>query len=411
MKKLINISIIALFAFFISCSEQNDSVMDEMSFASYNKETIQDAPLAAKVAYQDYHLLKIAKWVAKNYKKQVIKNAIELSVDEESKTTPKILVTELISSFQSRSTNSNHNANVEEIKESLEAFSSLKNGSWLPTISMPIEVKVASRTLDESEPIFVIDKPESNTPTIGIEGYQLKDNGDFEIVDQQITEEIAGRVSTFVIKLNSYSDEDGGGGGSGGGGSGGGSGSGGFSDNVPFIGTLGGGPSYSSPPGLKIKWMQVKQHKEEWWNGASEINIVCFVENEFPTYSGFCGNYITASSNCYNYDGKQIRSASECDIDNNVFSVCDAVLNSTTNFNGTVIYYIIFEHDGTDWLGNHENIEAFTFPNGQVRNLQYRSYQSYYAKGMFSVASSSANFPNISNAGVDNSGIKFTLNY
>jgi hypothetical protein len=61
MKNLINcVWIIFLITFTISCTKQDDSAFVETSLKSYNKETIQDAPVDAKIAYQNYHLLKIA---------------------------------------------------------------------------------------------------------------------------------------------------------------------------------------------------------------------------------------------------------------------------------------------------------------------------------------------------------------
>lgn len=409
MKKLNYILHTILLTLIISgCSKEESSLKVETSFLAYNKETIQNAPQDTKIAYQNYHLLKIAEWVAKNYKKQVISNAIKSKKNDDSNVTSKISVNDLVSSFKSRNNTMIQKANLVEIKESLEAFSSVKNGSWYPVISMPITPTVAFRGLDETEPVFVIDKPETNTVTIGIDGYQLKPNGDFEKVDEQITPTIASRMSTFVIKLASGNgDDDGGGGGPSGGGGGP---SGGFNDNIPFIGTLGSGPSYSSPFGLKIKWLQISQNKEDWWNGASEINIVCFVDNALPQYSGVCGNYITASSNCYVADGKEIRSASRCDIDNSVNSLCDAVLNNSYNYTGTVIYYVIFEYDAPDWVGNHEQTENFTFPNGQYRNVKYRSYQSPYHTGMISV-NGGTSFPQADGFHADVPGIKYNIGY
>lgn len=384
------------------CSNETTSV-EPVQKDMYNKAYFKTASLKEKNEYRKYHLLKIASYLAKNYQKADLTNAI-MSKSEDKLEYQNVYVKDLINSVASKNSVVETSPEYINFQNSLNAFSGIFEKNWLPVISIPeASLKNQMRgSIDDSKPVYIVSQ-EVSSENGSYDGYQLTENGIFDKLDAQIDEQAAENRMVLVLHTRldqgGYSDE--GPISSGGGGDG----------NIPSPGPIA-VPGSSTPtnpgPGLRIRDMIIKQHKEDWAFGDSEINIVAFIENENPAFSGVCGNPISCSVNCYNYDGKEIKCYSRCQVDDQSNIFLYYLLNLNNSGNGTTICFIIFESDPeAEIFGNQTH--TFTFPNGNTRNLTYNSNQGFYNASMVTLNPYSNAFPQANGYTVNNDAISFNL--
>ncbi len=179
-----------------------------------------------------------------------------------------------------------------------------------------------------------------------------------------------------------------------------------FADDGGGGGYSGGGTSYSR---LRLNKIKVKQHKEDWHNGASELHFAGFKLSSLPVYSGDCGDGMSGSANCYSEPGKRIKKVSRGDIGDEF--TANYVVETYTNSNNSndIIFFVLFEEDS--WPATVQG-ETFEFPNGEIRNVYYRSWQERYDKAMLSMnPNNTYGLPSARNYSNENSGIKYNLTF
>ena len=341
----------------------------------YNKQTILSAPLKVSKHYKKDNLMLVLNWVIKNYSNEEIKNTMNTNgfMKGENKT---LNIDDLIKkSFVKLDGVKNVIDIPIDVENAMNSFVDVNGNKWKLSISIPKFEKSSAYRLPVSDlPIYIFNEGENEIPVSGFVGYQEDTYGNLESLTTLITEPMASSYLIYVVDV----DEDS------------------VLNNATTI--------TSNTTTVRLNNVIIKQHKEDWINGRSEVCFQGFCEDVNPTLGG-CGFPITGSADCYNYDGRRLVTATRSQVKNQSslatnFTISNGIITKS------VIYYIIFEND-TDWLAPLKT-ETFNFPNGAFKNISYRSWQSYYDKAQIGVVSNIP-FPYAVGYSVDNSGIKYTL--
>lgn len=380
MKKIIYS--VFLMCVIASCStEENTNDLYEESTSSkeiYNdKNYIENAELKEKLAYKKYHLKEIAKWISHhdsdvlNSVKRTITNDVDQSKNEIS-----LFLKDL--DIISKQTMEN--------KSSFNAFVGLEGENWYPKITVLNAEKLMNKTsFDSKKPIILFSEYEEEIGVESLTGYQENSEGELVELDMAITEEFAIDKTVMVLSIDNQlipiDEVYGGGGGS------------------------SGGTSYYR---LRLNKVTLKQHKEDWHNGASELHFAGFKESSMPVYSGDCGDNMTGSANCYNYDGNRVSKVSRGDVGDE-FTV-NYTINTFDSYNSNdILFFVLFEQDS--WPATR-NIASFPFPNGELRNVYYRSWQESYDEIMLSMdPNNNYGLPSAKGYSKENAGIKYNLTF
>lgn len=379
-----------------NCSKDSEKIENESNTDMYNKELIENATFEEKVAYAEFHLLKIATYIAKDMKSNKIADVI-FEKGQINGANGTITAQELINVVSLNSRNSNQDKEMIEINKSLTAFENLEGVNWTAAIStVMFEKKQNRRGFDDSEPIFVLSTDTEKENQL-VDGYQLNSSNIMEKIGIPVTETVAKNNEVFkvaIIKNEINGDENGGGGSSGGGG---GSGSGNLNDTNPIpTGTVigSGGTSTLAPyvQGLKINKMTCINKKESWIE-TNDVHFIGAKDNvdplidviDVPQYfpkvtNGWVWNIGTPLTSQTNVEGSLIRHFTSSECDNQTQILINWLIDFGNNQSqGQVLYGIIFEHD--NWPAPKKEV-VFTFPNNQIKILQYRSYENEYARPM-----------------------------
>ena len=318
----------------------------------WQKLYIESASTKEKLEYKKFHLLKLANWINKKIQQKEFRdevNSLSKKVDKDGN----IYIKDL---FNFDKKNNIDKKNNEEIEKSLNAFTNLEGENWLPAFTIVNNKKgnIANRVLDETKPIFLFVEDETNDVKEDFIGYQAdSEDDDLEAIDQPINEINAEGKMLYIMDVMVEGGDAGGCGGTG---------------NVNY--------------GLsRIEKMTIKDHKEDWISGASEIHISTYYYRADPDNSGFCGWKLSSSVDCgYEY-GREISTYKRKEVRNEDEKTLNYLFHSNpiSSVNPTTIpltvYYTIFEKDNWPAPTRNENIY---FPNGEHAVIPFRSWQSSY---------------------------------
>lgn len=377
---------------FQSCTTENveSNEVNQLEIIDfYNKTAIENAEIETKLAYKNFHLKNIAKEMSKIFP------IIFEEAQKNYRSNENLTVFSIEKVLQSIDTNDKTSLS-DELQLSLDAFKNLEGKSWYPVFEFSNTSVLNQRApYDEEKPIFVFEDEESSSATQEyVTGYQENSEGFLEPLDEDIDEEFVQERDLVIIAIDDDTHDPN---------------HGDAIDNGPGGGSGGGSGNNNNTTGLlKINKMKVKQHKEAWHNGKSEIHIKAYKLSALPTNSGDCGEAVTSSDNCYSYDGRRILQWKRSHIGDE--KTLNWSINST--FTGTgqsndFVFYVIFEQDS--WPANVRNA-LFSFPNGEYRIIKYRSWQSSYHHTMVHMNPSNPyGLPYAKNYSHNNAGISYNL--
>jgi hypothetical protein len=381
MRKLFLPLALILSSFFISCSNESTQVADNSKM--YDKSYIESASIKEKLEYEKFYLLKLANWVNKKIQEAEFRNEVN-SLSKKADKDDNIYIKDL---FNFDRKNNVDKKNNEEIEKSLNAFTNLEGENWFPALTI-VNNKIGSSTnkvLDVTKPIFLFVEEESNDVKENFIGYQAdSEDDDLEAVDEPINEINAQGKMMYIMDVITENENSGGGGGTG---------------NVNY--------------GLsRIEKMTIKDHKEDWISGASEIHISTYYYRADPDNSGFCGWKLSSSVDCgYEY-GREISTYKRKEVRNEDEKTLNFLFhnNPISSVNPTTIplavYYTIFEKDNWPAPTRNENIY---FPNGEHAVIPFRSWQSSYHGTMVMGNSSYPSIPALNGYSYENGGIRYNL--
>lgn len=361
------------------CENQSNSIEPLV----YNKKTILKASLKERKVYKKDNLMLILNWVIKNYTNDEILNIMNIKGFRkgENKT---LYLDDLIKTALVKTNGEKDIKNIPiEVEEAMNSFEDERGNKWLPSITIPKYESSPISTYKNGStyilpadnlPVYIFNEGENDIPVLSFVGFQDDGAGYLQPLSTLITEPMASQYLIYVVDI----DEDS------------------VLNNATTI--------TSNSTTVRLNNVIVKQHKEDWINGRSEVCFQGFCEDLNPILGG-CGFPITGSADCYNYDGKRLVTATRSQVKNQSSLATNFTISNGINTK-SVIYYIIFEND-MDWLAPSKT-ETFNFPNGTFKNISYRSWQSYYDKAQIGVASNTP-FSYAVGYSVDNSGIKYTL--
>lgn len=346
-----------------SCSEESLSkVEDSDNFSSVEEDTvkivlekneIENATLSEKLTYKDHHLTSLIEEVLK-----VNPNFEDIAAFEKSKNeNPAVYIEDLLGNGSQNTGNSPLSSRGGE-NPSLEAFSNLENESWHPVLELLKKGNGGAK-----KAIYLLKSFDENSKKEFVKGYQLKQNGKFELVYEDFTEEIFRDLSksskigpsVYLTSLyGCYATDDPvrkiankrGCGSSSGGGSGGGS-------NTIF---------------LDIERMRVKDKKESW----IESGDVYFKGSGVWIDADGTYTFKSLKRSGYNYDNHEITTIPNKDVGN----WKSVNYNITTNTTGAAFfYYVIYENDS--WPAP---VKSASFRSGPLNKiLKFRSYNTKYS--------------------------------
>lgn len=393
MKKLFYSVCLIAVGLAVSCSKDSntDSAMQTSAkIDMYNKATFANASQKDKEAYVKFHYLKLADYLASNFDNETIKEAIikyslgpnapaesdltkkQLSIVKNTKVSIKYLIENLPSNV----VEDEKSAKMIELRKSLNAFTNVVTKSYMPDVLMPIIAKSDSsrRSYDATKPIFLLSITENATTTqTSYDGYQKNVSDVLTKLETPITESYAQGKQCITITMHNIGDnvDEGYGGGGGGGG-------GPYNDTTPNPWDV---PLTTTDwnAGKVILWqLLVKQNKEDWANGGSEINIVGFAVSANSGSSACYNSFamLGGSSYCGDIIGKRAYSADRDDVNNQVTFNITYIMHNADNNGQIAMYYCIFEMDD-DILAGTRSV-TITAPNGIARDLQYSSWQYRY---------------------------------
>jgi hypothetical protein len=323
--------------------------------------------------------MQTAKWFGNNFYNKNLKDSYnELT---HNNAVDGLVVKDLVTELQIRKS---YKSISGELTKSLDAFTNLEGENWSPYISRMSnsdkQLFSKNSTSPDAKTLFVFEEGEDEVPKTEFPAYEMID-GELVLYKEGISEAEAETNNTYLVGLVEYNDDELYGGGYSGG-----------SGSVTY--------QYD-----KIVDMNVKVHKEAWSSGASEVHMVGFRTELNIVNSGNCGDNIRGGANCYNPDGNRITKRKRRHIGDQ-FSPDYIINGGRGEIRNGVINFVIFEQDS--WPAPNKTV-TFTYPNGEFRNIQFRSWQSYYDKAQLEYEDVST-IPQISNYSVNNSSIYYKLN-
>lgn len=319
---------VLLLALTMSCNESHE---------------IDDIVVQDDIAFATAHLKNIGAAILKDSRKDQVAELIYANVSKRSDGETSVIIEHL---FESSEMRISHNLETRsaDISESLNAFKGIEGVDYYPQIYIPYyEEAIARRNQSDSGlPVlvfFVIDGETEEYP-----GYQLNEEGELVELNYLIDEEYARNNEVWVISLSeSYF-----------------------------------GGSESSRSGLrellgesaKVDRIKVKQHKESWAAGASEVHILSIL-SDFDFYNGTYFNYGGGIN-----EGGRIKKVNRSDI--NKWKGTDFKVVNNWDSWGTLTYsnYVIFEYD--TWPTGKKKATFLHQALGFQSEIEYRSGHSFY---------------------------------
>ncbi len=370
-----------------NCSSEEKSLEVNSVDDFYTKRAkMKNASFEDQVEYKKEHLIILAQYIAEN-QSEIFNNLKNLRKNEGDD----IFVEDAIKSSLQRTRNIDANKTL-KISQALEAFIGVDDINLKPTIEVyKRDYENGLILRDNEKTLYVISSDEEELEAV--KGYELNEDGELEEKYEEIFEETASARMTVILDLtpadggNAVIDPGYGGGGSGG----------------------SGGGTFAHPR-LRLDNMTVRQHKEHWTKGKSEVHIVNFTENTTSnSTSGWFGNntngwYFTP---LHDPSGRMIRHWRRSWVPNNQQHI-GSTLHTNNNNNQNVYFYVIFEYD---WPTSTKTESVLIGSNGQFRNLSYKSNNSIYAKNAVSLQQSTNNRPFANGFVEDTWHIRYNLIY
>ena len=382
-----------LTSLFLACTNNDEIIenaVDTAELNMYDKAYYENATLDEKLSYKRFHLTKIASWLLKN--EMEVKEALTILNSNYNGEADTFFVETVINQITSNQDIDKIETGIDENLEfSLNAFVDIENESWYPTMRAHNFERYLNRNpYDSTKTLYALDDYDQVNQEQIMKGYQENSNGELEPIDETLNEQLAGEDDIIVLDLLPCAE------------------GGGQQQLRGACDTGGGGSQYTFK--LKIEKMIVKHYKEGW-PGRSEINFKGYALSA-PFGTGDCGNNIAGTSNCQNESGRRIDR-----YERNWIGDQDEILQyyliktQQDYINDEVVFYIIFEEDSFP-----APVETHTFemPNGDLRNVSYRSWQSPYDIQTLSMnPANTYNLPSpvYGNFSVDKNSIKYNLTY
>lgn len=375
MRRLITLTTLAISTLIISCSQDNLDEIESSITEEYNIESITniaEAPYEEQVAYTQKHLQNVAKYVLMAAENPDFYESLLSSIENrDNRFDNNILAEDMLKNQFLQNMNLNDSQN-ESLSNSLNAFKNIDNIDYAPHIYIPnfIEKIRAQRKNAEksNDRILAVISVTEEEGTETLMGYYEEEG---ELIESGILvdEEYANLNPVIVIGTtgsdcdgNYYSprcqDEQ--------------------SNDTS-------GDNEIESDRLFIETMEVKQHKEDWHNGRSEIHYVRIKviksTGETLTSQGpDTGNRLRDFRRTWinNGDRKDINKT----VNDNLLPTIDHIM-------------VIFEKDG--WLAPLQSANVLG-ANGQIYTLFYRSFQDEYDGRSFDQGTENLNRENTTNS-------------
>lgn len=267
-----------------------------------------------------------------------------------------------------------------------QAFNNIDGENYYPQLFIPYYEELKSdNVIGTMSPVLVISPIDDPTKT-SYTGYQMI-NGSLEELPTQIDEDYAKRHEVWVLSLSERVDNNG------------------DLKNSIIKNT-------AATKNCKIQYMTVKENKESWVNGKSEVSINSFLEfwdGKDPISHQVCDVYSLRS--CDYYTGILIRQFSRSEISNQTQITLNYQIEDDwpySNFLTDPVIYIttIFESDNWPTGLQADNVDLIA--NNTHRTMTYRSSDLSYHSGRFLINTyGGAYSPYVDNYEINKSSIKF----
>lgn len=360
MKKII-ISLAVLSLAITSCNRDDSSISDSNSIESsksLDKTYIKSANLSDQLVYKKHFLQEAGKVIGKLgiTTDDLINLSIGASAKGQQENT--FLLRDIVELARSRN---KLNSDIEKSILQLEnAFVGLDESKYDISIYIPFAEKLHSSRQnqnnrgmgDEESDIFIFED-QDNSEQKYFEGYVLNEDGNYVSYDELINEDMADVLSGMGRNVAVI----------------------GLQQQNPGGGT-GGSGSTAINKHLKIGNMIVRDHKESWIAGASEITIQMYkYENGTVQKINFI-NSSTAGGNSENiftdFKRKDVKNQTQRYLGATVAGMIDT---NPSVYNNSKFMYAIYEAD--NWPVTTRSI-PFTAPNGQSFNITFGSSDGEY---------------------------------
>lgn len=352
--KRLTIAAIAMCIFLNSCNSDRAEIAatDSNSIATLNKSNINNLNLKGKLDYKMHFLMQAVKEMKKNnsFEQELFAKTLGTNIQKNT-----VLLNDVTGSSATARMSQN-----KTLTESMEAFKNLENRDYNISFYIPFaeriqSKRVASRIAPE-ESIYIFEGVDNPAQT-AYQGYILNEDGNFVSYDELITEEIAEEMAdngqaVVVVGLQDASL------------------AGGSASSVP---------STSNNKHMWINNLVVKDHKESWIGGASEIAIQMYkVENNILQKINLINGSSIDGISQYEFakvSRKDVRNQNVAPIHSP--QVAGMIDVNPAVYNNSQFFYVIYEDDG--WPTTRRNV-AFPYwlSNGQHLNITFGSSDTEY---------------------------------
>lgn len=363
---------------FTSCSEPEQELEDadigSNILIEYDASNISSASLEEQVEYTRLNLQIIGKYVSRDLRNGRSQDALLQQINNRpDRFDNDILAMDFFDGIERNSLNLNAKEN-EELNDAINAFNNIDGINYLPQLYVPFfENRIRDINTERS-----LNSPLIITPVVeesGLEafmGYYENEDGQFIESGIFVDEEYAENNLVIVIGTGG-TDFDG------------------NQQRCPGDdqgnGNTGGGDG-TPPPATRIKVnnMKVKQHKEDWHNGKSEVEYVSIDVNKNS-------NEVVVNQDPNNINDIRFRKFSRSEVRNESNISIQRTVNFGASDNESYLM-TIFERDG--FPAPIQTSDPILV-NGIEYVLIFRSWQSEYDTRKFDKASQNLNRNNMSN--------------
>jgi hypothetical protein len=313
--------------FLVSCQKEDHP------FVNNENDKIENKSLEEQIEYTKYHLLKIGSVISKLYQNAEFRTKLRSDLlAKNNNTESTILIIELISGENSKKYSFISNDDKVTLINGINAFKDIDGRDWEPEIYLP-NFEDQNKTLYPTKPVVIPFVVEEDDDTY--EGYQENNQGQLERLPDEISEEMSNNHGNVIIlKLSEDVEND---------------------ENDEEIVDI--QPSGYYSKSVYLQWIKVKEHKESWVAGASEINIKAVFENHYGTtlsddeYLSTTRSSYGKTSDCRICDVTRKNVKKKTKIDTNYLLQYQWYW---TNYYGLFVtsnyperyYYTIYEYDG-----------------------------------------------------------------
>lgn len=371
---------------FISCEKENlsDQNTELSEFAKsltiLDKSQIVKASQSDQLAYKRAHLKTLSLWMLEEgfpYLNERLGN--QTNPDDDT-----FFIEDLYLEHIAESNISEDST----IRVALDAFKDLDNETWFPS------VRLVKSDNTSSNPKLIAAVEDYDGSEEFAQGYIMGDNpGEIKDLEYDITETSIDPDLILAVVLDPCSTTT-------------------FvpasSMEIPcadpYSGLLTGPGSGGGNNSLVINKMLIKKLKEIW-PFRPRISFKGYkLDNPQAGIYYECGEQMTSSTNCQDYSGRTVAELKRSYEDDD--RTYNWKIESSSDLNQEIIYYVIFEYDG---FPAGETEEIFPLPlNGASTSFKYRSWNSIYDSAILS-QNSQYNLPLIYGFSADNSVIKYNL--